>query len=131
MKISQDQQLVMITSEGGQTVTFTCCSVPSAERLASVLYNNVGSVTIPLVTDQTPKDFQKALCERLQARAQVQQIPAKGSKRNRMFLDSLAGACYALEVLGSDQLAPMLSVAFLASARGAEVVDHIAKGEPI
>lgn len=88
-------------------------------------------LSVPEPAPMEPRAFQQELCQRLVARAAAQDIPLKGAKRNRMFMDSMAGACYALEVMGSDQLNPMLFLATLVAVRGAEVVDHVAQGKPI
>lgn len=83
------------------------------------------------IPELSPKSFHQDLCLRLQARANAQQLPSKGIKRTRAYIEGVAGAIAALDVLGNDLMNPTLALFVLLCARGGDVVDHIAAGEPI
>lgn len=75
----------------------------------------------------TPKEFQQALCKRFMARLDSQGHAAKGKKRDRAAVELLCGACFALEVSGSEQLGPTLMLTTIACTRNAsEVLANIA-----
>lgn len=75
----------------------------------------------------TPKEFQQELCKRISARLDAQGYAAKGKKRDRAAIELLCGACFALEVVGSDQLSAMLMFTTIACSRSAsEMVDRVA-----
>ena len=86
------------------------------------------------VPELAPAQFQQEICKRLVARAAAQGLnvtQAKDVKLTRSYLDMMAGAGHTLEILGSDQLNPLLVLMSFLAARGPEVVHKIAEGKPL
>lgn len=77
-----------------------------------------------------PKTFQAELCAAIVNRLNAQHVRGQAT-RTKAAIDILCGACAALHMTGSDQYNGVSILAVLTSARGVEVVEKTARGEPL
>lgn len=77
-----------------------------------------------------PKAFQAELCAAIVNRLNAQHVRGQAT-RTKAAIDILCGAAQALHMTGSDYYNGVSILAVLTSARGVEVVEKTARGEPL